>query len=69
MYRPQTISDNEFINDGYVIAKLGNTGRVMLGLSSDDSSDSYKSIDYALYADSGIGNKHWLASFFCCHRR
>ncbi|WP_180323583.1 hypothetical protein, partial [thiotrophic endosymbiont of Bathymodiolus puteoserpentis (Logatchev)] len=29
----------------------------MLGLSSDDSSDSYRSIDYALYADSGIGNK------------
>jgi hypothetical protein len=50
-------SSKGFINDGYVIAKLGNTGRVMLGLSSDDSSDSYRSIDYALYADSGIGNK------------
>jgi hypothetical protein len=34
-------SSKGFINDGYVIAKLGNTGRVMLGLSSDDSSDSY----------------------------
>jgi hypothetical protein len=46
--------------DGYVIAKLGNTGRVMLGLSSDNTDSSYTSIDYALYADSGIGNKFVL---------
>ncbi|SSC09376.1 hypothetical protein, partial [thiotrophic endosymbiont of Bathymodiolus puteoserpentis (Logatchev)] len=50
-------SSKGFINDGYVIAKLGNTGRVMLGLSSDNTDSSYTSIDYALYADSGIGNK------------
>jgi hypothetical protein len=29
----------------------------MLGLSSDNTDSSYTSIDYALYADSGIGNK------------
>jgi hypothetical protein len=33
-------SSKGFINDGYVIAKLGNTGRVMLGLSSDNTDSS-----------------------------
>jgi hypothetical protein len=29
----------------------------MLGLSSADANDSFNTIDYALYADSGVGNK------------
>jgi hypothetical protein len=43
---------------GYVIAKIDKIGkRVMLGLSSADANDSFNTIDYALYADSGVGNK------------
>ncbi|OJA03343.1 hypothetical protein, partial [Bathymodiolus thermophilus thioautotrophic gill symbiont] len=51
-------STKGFVNDGYVIAKIGALGKsMMLGLSSDDTDNSYGSIDYALYADGGIGSK------------
>jgi hypothetical protein len=51
-------SSKGFVNDGYVIAKIDKIGkRVMLGLSSADANDSFNTIDYALYADSGVGNK------------
>jgi hypothetical protein len=51
-------SSKGFVNDGYVIAKIDKIGkRAMLGLSSADANDSFNTIDYALYADSGVGNK------------
>ncbi|NYT26499.1 MAG: hypothetical protein H0A76_00410 [Candidatus Thiodubiliella endoseptemdiera] len=51
-------SSEGFMGDGYVIAKIGTLNkRIMLGLSSDNTNSSYNSIDYALYADGGIGNK------------
>ncbi|MBA5249988.1 MAG: hypothetical protein FE834_10775, partial [Gammaproteobacteria bacterium] len=50
-------SSKGFTNDGYVIAKIGSFGKVMLGLSSDNSNSSYQGIDYALYADSDNGGK------------
>jgi hypothetical protein len=51
-------SSQGFVNDGYVIAKIGAPDkRVMLGLSSSNTSHSYNGLNYALYADSGIGKK------------
>jgi hypothetical protein len=46
-------SSKSFTGDGYVIAKIENPNkRLMFGLSSGNTSNSYKSMDYALYADS-----------------
>jgi hypothetical protein len=51
-------SSKGFINDGYVIAKIGASDKkVMLGLSSGDTNNSYNSINYALYADPGADQK------------
>ncbi|WP_171004397.1 beta strand repeat-containing protein, partial [Bathymodiolus heckerae thiotrophic gill symbiont] len=54
-------STEGFTGDGFVIAKItkdvNNGQRFMLGLSTDDSSNSYTTVDYAIYVDiSGINS-------------
>ncbi|MBA5248166.1 MAG: hypothetical protein FE834_01325, partial [Gammaproteobacteria bacterium] len=52
-WNADVFSDQGFTGDGFVVAKFDrNDKSIMIGLSSDDSNNSYTTIDYAIYGTS-----------------